>query len=387
MDTARKIYDIFLCHSGYQDPLANSLAQWLEGQTENEDGSGQRLRVFNDSVSLRSGQLWNYEMLQAVEKSRCLICLVTPKFVESAYTSKEVSLALDRGIPIAPILCERLAPHDSGFRVFILSEFQMVDLSADPGSIASFKKILEEVRSRLKSREEAPADVPWFMNLGAVIEQAVRYLPADKTMTLEFQPGAGGEARAQRVSRIPVNFFEAAPLVVPKVGRIFARHDDGEQLLGCAWAAGGLELACARDVWARVSDALEMRRYVRFCPAGKNGHSETARVVEVLPTRDGVLPRLSCHAMAQLPQPAILAGEKPEPGSFGGLIEPGPEPNSLWQPIPVAIQIDSWIEPGKAKPEDPAVWLGSPLWNRLGEITGYLGGEREIFSAHPFWRR
>lgn len=83
-------YDVFVCHSDEDSDLAQSLACFLEAQSNG-------LRCYLQERDCPAGGAVSTEMLQAVQDSHCWLLLVTPNFVKDDWCSYQMHQVLSEG--------------------------------------------------------------------------------------------------------------------------------------------------------------------------------------------------------------------------------------------------------------------------------------------------
>ena len=140
-----KPLDLFISHSSADVEVARELKAIL-------DGAGYTSFMAPDDVI--GTDTWTAQILDAIERSRAMIVLVSARANASNHVSREVNLALGRRRPVLPIRIERVGPE--GSLEYLLSLVQWTD--AFPPPIKSYSAtILRRLEATLQAADETDA--------------------------------------------------------------------------------------------------------------------------------------------------------------------------------------------------------------------------------------
>jgi hypothetical protein len=97
---AKPVYDFFVSYARDNEAAAQGFVSRLESSD---------LSVFVDQAGVQVGSMWQHEIFMALEKSRQVICLLSPSYLESDYCLEEFNIALLRdrslgGRVLVPVL-------------------------------------------------------------------------------------------------------------------------------------------------------------------------------------------------------------------------------------------------------------------------------------------
>lgn len=115
---------IFISHASADDPVAQSLAAALEAQG---------LRTWLASRDVSIGANYAAEIFQNLVNSDYLLVVLSPKSIESAHVRREVSIAIDRKVPVLPVSTDPTGelmanlPEDWQYWLNIAQVFRMTD--------------------------------------------------------------------------------------------------------------------------------------------------------------------------------------------------------------------------------------------------------------------
>ncbi len=140
-----KPLDLFISHSSADVEVARELRAVL-------DEAGYASFMAPDDVI--GTDTWTAQILDAIERSRAMIVLVSARANQSNHVSREVSLALGRGRPVLPVRIERVGPE--GSLEYLLSLVQWTD--AFPPPIKAYSAtILRRVEATLQAADGTEA--------------------------------------------------------------------------------------------------------------------------------------------------------------------------------------------------------------------------------------
>ncbi len=85
---------VFLSYGREDGPLAEQIRNLVTNKVD----------VWQDVHSLEGGELYENQINEAIDNSRCLLLLLSPLSFNSEYVRNEVKRALDKNIPVIPLL-------------------------------------------------------------------------------------------------------------------------------------------------------------------------------------------------------------------------------------------------------------------------------------------
>ena len=124
---------IFISHASQDGPVAQSLAAALEAQG---------LRTWLASRDVSIGANYAAEIFQSLVNSDYLLVILSPNSIESAHVRREVSIAIDRKVPVLPVSTDATGelmanlPEDWQYWLNIAQVFRMTDEGSTAVEIA-----------------------------------------------------------------------------------------------------------------------------------------------------------------------------------------------------------------------------------------------------------
>ena len=124
---------IFVSHASDDAELAGRLCSALESE-------GLRTWIASRDVSI--GANYAAEIVRAVNSAQFLLVLLSPKGIESPHVRREVSIAIDRGVPVLPVSTDPTGefmadlPVDWTYWLSLAQVFRMTDESTTAAEIA-----------------------------------------------------------------------------------------------------------------------------------------------------------------------------------------------------------------------------------------------------------
>lgn len=115
---------IFISHASEDGPVAQSLAAALEAQ---------RINTWLASRDVSIGANYAAEIFQNLVSSNYLLVVLSPNSIESAHVRREVSIAIDRKVPVLPVSTDPTGelmanlPEDWQYWLNIAQVFRMTD--------------------------------------------------------------------------------------------------------------------------------------------------------------------------------------------------------------------------------------------------------------------
>ena len=83
-------YDAFFSYKrdresdDWHEVVKNKLEFWLKQELERDD-----VRLFFDREDIRAGMRWRHKMVEALKRSKCIVCLWSPLYFQSKWCGSE----------------------------------------------------------------------------------------------------------------------------------------------------------------------------------------------------------------------------------------------------------------------------------------------------------
>src|SRR5262249_40572215 len=113
--------DVFVSYSAEDKEIADQVRDFLEEQA---------VSCWVASRDIDSGQNFAAAIVQAINRSRVMVLILSPFANRSEHTAREVALAAKRGIPIIPFRAENVDPSEA--LAYFLSNVHWLDAFPPP---------------------------------------------------------------------------------------------------------------------------------------------------------------------------------------------------------------------------------------------------------------
>lgn len=102
-------------------------------------------RIWTDENAIAAGESFISELTRTIEQADAVVAVVSPRYLRSKWGQYEVAAAAVRGVPVIPVLVERVEPEETKG---VLPFLQWADLTADRD---------RGMRAVIQAAEELPA--------------------------------------------------------------------------------------------------------------------------------------------------------------------------------------------------------------------------------------
>jgi ubiquinone/menaquinone biosynthesis C-methylase UbiE len=140
------VRDVFVSYSREDQPIAEAIRAHLEDQA---------IPCWIDTRDLRVGANWPAAIVQAIDRSRVLVLVISPHGNKSTQAPREVARAAERGIPIIPFRAEDVPPSDT--LAYYLSNVHWLDAFPPPLE-RHLPRLAETIKALLSNLAGAAAE-------------------------------------------------------------------------------------------------------------------------------------------------------------------------------------------------------------------------------------
>ncbi|XP_012942474.1 uncharacterized protein LOC101852264 [Aplysia californica] len=190
------IYDVFVSYSHRNPEMARALVE-LMGRKYPE------LYVFFDRSELKSGNVWQQTLYEAVDRTRCFVAMLTDSYLKSSVCQEEFNIALARYTArdqlvftsvCLPELSSLPASHRRGHHVTV-SDSGQLEVLCDKMAAAAVKAQQEEkehlqigkIKDTLSRHRMAEFNEKYFFDKGKVVgKKENTWMKLDVTGTVTF---------------------------------------------------------------------------------------------------------------------------------------------------------------------------------------------------------
>lgn len=144
--------------NGWHDIVRQKIAFYTGQELE----LGRDAKIFFDTEDIQSGDVWRNKLSSALQKSKCVVCILTPNYFQSQYCVSELNAFIERSSLTGKSLVVSASGHDGeSFPIEFKDAWQYKNFSKymntasgfwDSGKAADFDEYLKEFAKDLAQK-------------------------------------------------------------------------------------------------------------------------------------------------------------------------------------------------------------------------------------------